>query len=49
MVLPVAIMVGVLSAILFRKTGSVWPCVVLHAVYNGSQSLASALGSAPMQ
>ena len=48
-VLPVAIMVGVLSAILFRKTGSVWPCVVLHAVYNASQSLASALGSAPMQ
>lgn len=43
-ILPVAIMVGALSAILFRQTGSVWPSVVLHAVYNGANSVASALG-----
>lgn len=48
-ILPVAIMVGVLSAILFRRTGSVWPCVVLHCVYNGANSFASALGFAPVQ
>ncbi len=49
MILPVAIMVGVLAAVLFRTTGSVWPCVVLHGVYNGTNGLASALGFAPMQ
>lgn len=48
-ILPVAIMVGVLSAILFRRTGSIWPCVVLHGVYNGANSVASALGFTPMQ
>lgn len=48
-ILPVAIMVGVLSAILFRATGSIWPGVVLHCVYNGTNSFASALGFAPMQ
>jgi len=46
-ILPVAIMVGVLSAILFRQTGSVWPCVVLHGMYNGANSVASALSAAP--
>jgi len=48
-ILPVAIMVGVLSAILFRRTGSIWPCVALHCVYNGTNSLASALGFTPFQ
>ncbi|MAM38725.1 MAG: CPBP family intramembrane metalloprotease [Erythrobacter sp.] len=48
-ILPVAFMVGVLSAILFRTTGSVWPSVVLHCVYNGANSIASAFGFAPMQ
>lgn len=48
-ILPVAIMVGVLTAMLFRRTGSVWPCVVLHCVYNGTNGLASTLGFAPMQ
>ncbi len=48
-ILPVAIMVGVLSALLFRASGSVWPCVLLHGVYNGANSVASALGFAPMQ
>lgn len=47
-ILPVAIMVGVLSALLFRKTGTIWPCVVLHGVYNGMNSFVSALGLAPM-
>jgi membrane protease YdiL (CAAX protease family) len=35
-ILPIAIMVGILSAILFRATGSVWPSVVLHGVYNAT-------------
>ncbi|MFC0219709.1 lysostaphin resistance A-like protein [Pseudochelatococcus lubricantis] len=48
-ILPVAIMVGLLSAVLFRATGSVWPCVTLHCVYNGANSFASALGFSPMQ
>lgn len=48
-ILPVAIMIGVLSALLFRATGSVWPCVVLHCVYNSTNSVASALGFALMQ
>lgn len=47
-ILPIAIMVGMLSASLFRATGSVWPCVVLHCVYNGANSVASALGFAPL-
>ncbi|MGK6317212.1 CPBP family intramembrane glutamic endopeptidase [Neorhizobium sp. DT-125] len=46
-ILPVAIMVGLLSAVLFRATGSVWPSVVLHCVYNGANSIASAFGFAP--
>lgn len=45
-ILPVAIMVGVLAGLLFRRTGSVWPCVVLHGVYNAINSVASALGAA---
>lgn len=49
MILPIAIMVGVLSAILFRVTESVWPSVAFHCVYNGANSVASALGFAPMQ
>ncbi len=48
-ILPVAIMVGLLAAVLFRATGSVWPCVILHCVYNGMNSIASAFGFAPMQ
>lgn len=30
-----AFMVGILVGILFRKTGSVWPGLVTHVVYNG--------------
>ncbi|MBB4858800.1 membrane protease YdiL (CAAX protease family) [Novosphingobium chloroacetimidivorans] len=47
-VLPVAIMVGVLAAILFRHTGSVWPGIILHCVYNGSNSVASVSGISPV-
>lgn len=39
----VAIMAGLLSGTLFRQTGSVWPSVLFHAVYNGLHSVASAL------
>ena len=42
-VLWVAIMAGLVSGALFRKTGSVWPSVVLHMVYNGLHSVGSAL------
>ncbi|PCD01275.1 CPBP family intramembrane glutamic endopeptidase [Halopseudomonas pelagia] len=48
-ILPVAIMVGALSAILFRQTGAIWPCIILHGVYNGANSVASALSFTPMQ
>lgn len=34
-ILLLAFMVGVMTAILFRKTESVWPGVVTHVVYNG--------------
>ncbi|MEC0167258.1 CPBP family intramembrane glutamic endopeptidase [Paenibacillus graminis] len=30
-----AFMVGILTGILFRKTGSIWPGVIVHIVYNG--------------
>lgn len=46
-ILPIAIMVGILSAILFRKSGSVWACIVLHGVYNGMNSFGSAFGFTP--
>jgi uncharacterized protein len=39
----VAVMMGMLSGALFRKTGSVWPSVLLHMVYNGLHSVGSAL------
>lgn len=47
-ILPVAIMVGVLTGILFHYTRSIWPGVMLHAVYNGANSVASLLGIALM-
>ncbi|GHJ37225.1 CPBP family intramembrane glutamic endopeptidase [Streptomyces sp. TS71-3] len=33
-VLPVAFVVGVVNALLLRRTGSVWPGIVVHAVNN---------------
>lgn len=41
-ILPVAIMIGLFCGILFRMTGSVWPCVALHAIYNGLHGVGSA-------
>ncbi|MBF8193500.1 CPBP family intramembrane metalloprotease, partial [Nonomuraea sp. K274] len=35
-VLPVAFVVGVLAALLFRWSGSIWPGVVLHGVNNAT-------------
>lgn len=34
-ILPLAFVVGLVCALLFRRTGSVWPGVLVHAVYNG--------------
>ncbi|UYV16700.1 CPBP family intramembrane glutamic endopeptidase [Porphyrobacter sp. ULC335] len=42
-ILWVAIMAGLVSGLLFRRTGSVWPSVLLHMAYNGLHSFASAL------
>lgn len=47
-ILPIAVMVGIFSAVIFHRTGSIWPCVVLHGVYNGANSVASALHVTPM-
>ncbi|MEV0615744.1 type II CAAX endopeptidase family protein [Nonomuraea sp. NPDC050404] len=35
-VLPVAFVIGVLCAVLFRRTGSIWPGVCVHAANNAS-------------
>lgn len=42
-ILPIAIMMGLFSGILFRMTGSIWPSVALHSLYNGLHSFGSAL------
>ena len=34
-ILLLAFMVGIIAGVLFRKTGSLWPCIILHVVYNG--------------
>jgi hypothetical protein len=47
-ILPIAIMIGIFSAVMFHRTGSIWPCVVLHGAYNGANSVASALHVTPM-
>jgi uncharacterized protein len=38
-ILPVAFVVGVLTALLFHWSGSIWPGVVLHGVNNATASL----------
>ncbi|WIB60204.1 type II CAAX endopeptidase family protein [Curtobacterium sp. MCLR17_007] len=40
---PVAFIVGVSAALLIRRTGSVWPGVVVHAVNNASSSVISVI------
>lgn len=47
-ILPVAIMFGVIAGMLFRASGSIWPSVVLHSAYNAINSFASFFGFAPM-
>ena len=34
-ILPIAFVVGIITALLFRRTGSIWPGVAVHAVNNG--------------
>lgn len=45
-VLPVAFVVGVLTALLFRRTGSIWPGVVLHGVNNVTATIIAPLAIA---
>lgn len=33
-ILPIAFVVGAICAILFRKTGSIWPGFMVHCIYN---------------
>jgi uncharacterized protein len=40
---PVAFVVGVITALLFRKTGSIWPGVFVHLVNNALGTLAAVL------
>ncbi|SDD31576.1 hypothetical protein SAMN04489747_0685 [Auraticoccus monumenti] len=42
-VLPVAFVVGVIGALLLRRTGSLWPGVVVHAVNNLSSVIIPAV------
>lgn len=46
-VMPVAFLVGVLSALLLRRTGSIWPCVVVHLCNNANSVILPALMSRP--
>ncbi|WP_106816337.1 CPBP family intramembrane glutamic endopeptidase [Microbacterium timonense] len=43
LILPVAFVVGVITALLFRATASIWPGVIVHASYNGYSIVADAL------
>lgn len=43
LVFPLAFTVGLVNAILFRLSGSVWPCVIVHVVYNGISNVGFAL------
>ncbi|WP_329081461.1 CPBP family intramembrane glutamic endopeptidase [Streptosporangium sp. NBC_01469] len=46
-ILPVAFVVGVLAALLFRWSGSIWPGVVLHGVNNATALLAPRSSPSP--
>lgn len=35
LILPLALVVGIVNAVLFRRSGSVWTCVIVHVMYNG--------------
>lgn len=38
-----AFMIGLMTGALFRRTGSLWPCLVVHVVYNGLHLLGYAV------
>jgi len=42
-ILPVAFVVGVVAALLLRRTGSIWPGVVVHAVNNAYSLIVPAI------
>lgn len=42
-VLLIAFIVGVAAALLLRRTGSIWPCVVVHACNNANSIILPAL------
>ncbi|GAA1621597.1 type II CAAX endopeptidase family protein [Nonomuraea maheshkhaliensis] len=42
-ILPVAFVVGVVAALLLRRTGSVWPGVIVHATNNGYSVIVPAI------
>lgn len=42
-ILPVAFVMGVITALLFRRTGSIWPGVIVHGTYNAYTVLADLL------
>ena len=42
-VLPVAFVVGIITALLFRATRSIWPGVIVHAINNGYAVIVGAL------
>jgi len=47
-ILPVAFIVGVVAALLLRRTGSVWPGVIVHAINNGYSVIAPAILAAAL-
>lgn len=42
-ILPVAFVVGVVAALLLRRTGSIWPGVIVHAVNNAYSLIVPAI------
>lgn len=42
-VMPVAFIVGVAAVLMLRKTGSIWPCVIIHACNNANSVILPAL------
>lgn len=34
-VFPVALVLGIVTAMIYHRSGSIWPAVMLHAVNNG--------------
>lgn len=47
-VMPIAFVIGIVTAVLFRRSGSVWPGVMVHGVNNGIASTFSLIWAALM-